>query len=1047
MPQWVPKVKTLEDQIAEEEERIELARQKSFSFLEASTIPQWQPPEVKPTPDLWQPEAPAWQAPSWQIPEFTPAVEKPILLPSIPQEKPAPKPEPISVPFWQRALQIFAAPFQWIDENIIRPGLAVTAATVQIMPEVERLPGEDFWEWKKRSWAKWETPGINISVPWRDEPLRLDVRGIMELAPWLLIPGAGQVGGGLRAARGVAGVLGKLGTAGRVLGTAVEYSPWGLVEKTAGVAIKGGIRAVGKVSERVSTVVGEKLYGKIPELPPPTAAEVELIKFFKKEVIPARTKFEEKLPSLRAEQELVAQEPFARARGGKITYEQALLESEKALGEVPGIRAGFAVKARQITTEEMEEFFTKIDSWAERGLVEKDTIGAMRNTLLGIDLPEPHHLRDFAKVFGKDFATAIGKYAKLPRSRKEAIIDAMNIPRSIIASWDISAVARQGSILSLLHPTQVPKWFGRQIKALLSEKWSLEIDDAMRADPLFKEFSASGAYIAPLREATFTTAEELFASRLAHRVPGIRRSERAFATYLNQARFDSFKSAYNAMTAQGATAKDFKLLGEFLDIVSGRGRIPASMERFMPVLNLSLFSPRFQASILQLPRQLGRMLLSDNPYMRKEAAKALVTFVGGGAGLLALLNGTGRAKVEIDPRSGDFGKIKIGETRLDIWRGYVQYARFVAQLLTGERKSAYGNMSKAERQEIAWRFLQSKASPAFGLMVDLLRGELYFGQPIFKDTTGFLKAAREKVIPLAVQDIIDAMEQSGTNGALVAAPALLGVGALTYINDFVKVKEKIAREMGFDTWDDVDPKTQREIQNRNAELQAATINFDRQVMGTAWGDWRLAGNAIEDVFRNNVELAVTQFRATGDGYKFREKVADAFTARRGGYSAREKEERFEEIVRRNKTPDTLESLVALGPEQLAIKIYNNALYGDDMYDEFGDYRFDEAEIRKRQLRQQLDAMQPGLFNYVEEYQNVKYETLPPEFQELMRAKKVLRPYWQVRDEVINIFKEPKTQWQANRIDRMITKVRKNLRRTNPQIEKYFQLFYVRPSSF
>ena len=60
----------------------------------------------------------------------------------------------------------------------------------------------------------------------------------MELAPWLLIPGAGQVGTATRAARGIAGVLSKFGQAGRVLGGIVEYSPWGLVEKTAGAGIR-----------------------------------------------------------------------------------------------------------------------------------------------------------------------------------------------------------------------------------------------------------------------------------------------------------------------------------------------------------------------------------------------------------------------------------------------------------------------------------------------------------------------------------------------------------------------------------------------------------------------------------------------------------------------------------------------------------------------------------------------------------------------------------------------------------------------------------------
>jgi len=431
------------------------------------------------------------------------------------------------------------------------------------------------------------------------------------------------------------------------------------------------------------------------------------------------------------------------------------------------------------------------------------------------------------------------------------------------------------------------------------------------------------------------------------------------------------------------------------------------------------------------------MLISQNPYMRKEAAKTLLTFVGGGVGLLSLLNATGN-KVETDPRSGDFGKIKVGDTRLDIWRGYLQYTRFIAQMLTGERKSAYGNMNKAERSEVASRFLQSKSSPAFGLMADLLRGETFMGEPIFNDTTGFSRAAMQRVIPLAMQDIMDAVEQNGSNGALVAAPAMLGIGALTYVNNYIRVKNKIAEDEGFTSWDEIDPKTQREIENRNAELQAAQIDFDRQVMGTAWGDWRNAGQAIDDVFTHNVEQASAKFSASGNGIEYRDDITTAFAERRGGFAAREREDRFADIVKRNNITNTAEALVSLGPEQLAIKVYYDALFGEDMYDEFGDYRFDEARLRKEQLQQQLGA---EMFDYVEEYQGLKFENLPAEFHELQEAKEIMKPYWAVREEVAKMFGVAFSE--SSRGQTMISKIRKGKRLTDPRMEAAYQRFYSR----
>mgnify|MGYP001601854636 CR=1 FL=1 len=1080
---WKPKADRLQQLIQEEEARIRLLSEKRFTVEET---PLWSPEREPLFPQsLSQPELRQWQEPLPAVgstavavrPTVKPVPQKGIILP---KTEPITKEEPVQVPFWQRAGQIFAAPFEWIDENIIQPGWALLGTTAGFVPEVERKPGEDFWDWKRRSWAGWETPGVDINVPWSDKPWRIDVKGVMEFAPWLLIPGAGQVGGGTRIAAGIAGVLGKAGRVGRVLGTAVEYSPWGLVEKTAGVAIKGGVRAVGKISERVSGKVSERLYGKYT--PPPVPEEVaELSQYFKQAVMPSYREFRKLVPEeVTAKQAAKIRQQLDRARRGEISYTEAYEFAEKARGGV-GIKEKFAmtpealatrqaeeiaqVEARVVsgeitksggkglitkikkspaftavpfTPDKVEKLLARIDSMAESEFVMVDSAQALRRFFAVGELPTNHNLRDWKVAFGDDFAKAVGK---LGQEEASNLMDTLQIGKSLVSAWDVSGTFRQGLFFSLLHPTLVPKWFGRQMKAMLSEKLSLDMDDVLRTKEITNTFVRHGGYLRPVRGTSAALAEEAFPSQLARRIPGVRRSERAFATYLNQSSVDTFEKGYNAMVAQGATDEMINLWTQFINLAGGRGTLPKSLEKYAPALNAVLFSPRLQMATLQLPRQIGRMFLSGNPYMRKEAARALVTFAGGGASLLGLLNATGVSKVEIDPRSGDFGKIIIGDrktgTRLDIWRGYVQYVRFAAQLLSGERKSAYGNMNKAERGEIAGRFVQSKMSPIAGLFSDLWRGETYMGKPIFNDTTGFIDVVKERVLPLAAQDVIDAMEQSGVNGIWVAAPATLGIGALTYVNDFVRVKEKIAREMGYESWDDIDPKTQREVENRNAELQAATIEFERQVMGTAWGDWKLAGNAIEDVFRQNVENAVAEYRQTGKGYQFNEKITDAFTARRGGYAVREQEGRFADIVKRMKTEDTLEALVNLGPEQLAIKIYNDALFGDDMYDEFGNYRFEEANIQKQRVRQMLGE---EMFSYVEDYRGLKFETLADEFQDLMKARELMRPYWEVRNRVIKLFGERYAE--SSRGQALISKLRKQKRLGNSALEEAYQRFYV-----
>ena len=66
-------------------------------------------------------------------------------------------------------------------------------------------------------------------------------------------------------------------------------------------------------------------------------------------------------------------------------------------------------------------------------------------------------------------------------------------------------------------------------------------------------------------------------------------------------------------------------------------------------------------------------------------ARDLAIFVGTGVSILAALKLSGAADVEVDPRSANFGKVRVGNTRLDFWCGYTPIARLAAQLMTEAR--------------------------------------------------------------------------------------------------------------------------------------------------------------------------------------------------------------------------------------------------------------------------------------------------------------------------------------------------------------------------
>ena len=178
-----------------------------------------------------------------------------------------------------------------------------------------------------------------------------------------------------------------------------------------------------------------------------------------------------------------------------------------------------------------------------------------------------------------------------------------------------------------------------------------------------------------------------------------------------------------------------------------------------------------------------------------------------------------------------------------------------------------------------------------------------------------------------------------------------------------------------------------------------------------------------------MEQAVAKFRTFGDGREFREGIGDVFSARRGAYAARSGEERFMDIMNRLDQPLTPEIVKDLGPQQLAIRRYDDALFGDDMWDMYGDYRYEEADRKRALFVQQFGQ---DTLDYVEEYRGLKYEDLPPEYHQFVEVRKMLRPYWEISAKIWSQYPS-----QLKQIADQIT----ILERTNPRAAKQLQMQY------
>ena len=193
------------------------------------------------------------------------------------------------------------------------------------------------------------------------------------------------------------------------------------------------------------------------------------------------------------------------------------------------------------------------------------------------------------------------------------------------------------------------------------------------------------------------------------------------------------------------------------------------------------FSPRYVASRFQLLglRPLRGGTMDTKKLIAKEYGKALI-----GVGVIYALAAAAGAELEDDMTDSDFGKIKLGNTRLDPLGGLSQTSVFVARMGKGAGKTieswATGRPRKtsymAGETMTVGRFLRSKLSPIAATMVNVAAGETAGGDKVTPK-----QLTQDLTIPLSFRDIKDAIEEQGVPaGVALWLVSLFGVGMQTY---------------------------------------------------------------------------------------------------------------------------------------------------------------------------------------------------------------------------------------------------------------------------
>ena len=453
-------------------------------------------------------------------------------------------------------------------------------------------------------------------------------------------------------------------------------------------------------------------------------------------------------------------------------------------GELPKVT--FEEIRSKVQQTDIDNLFNKVEQ-ANITPFEKITAKGGLAKLLGAEggsIPTKGELALLSEIFPPEFVDSILSKRTTFQKLVSFGESALNVPRSIMATADLSAPLRQGIFL-VGRPKQWGPAFKDMFKYALNEKSYKGLMDDIQKRPTYLKMRENKLALTDIGN-NLGKREEEFMTNLVEKIPVFgrlsRASSRAYSGFLNKLRADTFDDLLNKAKQQGVLTPEVERnIAKFVNSATGRGELGATLSKAQPILNATLFSPRLIASRVNLlnPVQYAKL----DPFTRKEAIKSLLTFAGTGMTVLTLAK-LGGAEVGADPRSADFGKIKVGNTRFDIWGGFQQYIRAAAQLITGQKistttgklmTSGEGYKSQS-RFDIALQFAETKESPIASFISTLLKGQTPIGGQL-----DVPKEIREMFIPLVWQSTVEAMKEHGiVGGAATAIPSMLGVGTQTY---------------------------------------------------------------------------------------------------------------------------------------------------------------------------------------------------------------------------------------------------------------------------
>jgi len=654
------------------------------------------------------------------------------------------------------------------------------------------------------------------------------------------------------------------------------------------------------------------------------------------------------------------------------------------------------------------------------------------------------------RMFPEEIANDLNQMLRdraMPIFTKLSNVNALS--RFMVTGFDFGAGLIQGVPLLMTNPVKWGKSMGLSIGAFfdlgvraryLSRPENIKVLERLIPEGLlignseYMEAAAGGL----LRSRPVQVIDKLNA---------IQRFATSFNTFGDIARIEWAKALLPMVEREGKSLKELAaFLNEATGVLSSRALGVGATQREIEGAIL-LFAPRYFRANMALWSDMAKGGLRGTL-----ARDTLVSMtMGGFFWYYGACKALGQ-EPNFDPSSGKFMTVQIGNQHIGLGSMQVAMVRLLGNIYQTATEDPKGFIKLNSRDNPLVQFFRSRIAPITGVGWDIVTGRTFIGEPLDEPADWAENILANRLLPFWLSGFITDYPKPGW----AQVPGEI-FGARTWPlqlwekrdelrerlakAEFNKPRYSTKTETGLNTYQ------KRELEDKYSDLKSITEEATAQ---------RLERGGVEDELWHSFqsereagrERRLTRFTAIQQGYdkgeytgyEARNLIKKANSDLRAIYKHIELNPQYQDILEYFNRPLTMEDIRDTPIEDIAYDEYMSLMYSDELENEAGEYDFDRAETIK-----QVFIAQWGyeMLNYIQQKMQQAQKEFPSIVQEYYKSIDIMRPYWQVQDWANKTYGEPVTQRQETMLNRIVSKIRHNLRLQNPDIENYYQMFYVR----